>query len=101
MIGETERIERVQQACDDAAWLFAESGGEDGFVPVVIAIPAPPLTNAVSQVRNLWDTIDRPNLRIELLPNVNNPEFADLLVREAEVQGMRLGIAKRRGRHRA
>lgn len=63
-----QRIAQVQAACEQQAWLFAESGAQHGWVPVAYR---PSLRHdserIFGNVVRLWAAIDRPNAQILII----------------------------------
>lgn len=87
-----EKIVAVQTACDEAAWLFAESGKEQGIVDVRY-LPSRRHTSEqiFARLVRLWDAIDRPNARILLI----NQYHAEAAFRRTKNTAMQIRLTEK------
>ncbi|MGB8518657.1 MAG: transaldolase, partial [Candidatus Tumulicola sp.] len=57
----------IQQACDEFARVFKESGGNDGFVSLEVSpLLARDTQGTIAMAKELWKRVSRPNLMVKI-----------------------------------
>jgi transaldolase / glucose-6-phosphate isomerase len=60
-------IQDIQSACDAFAQVYAESGGNDGFVSLEVSpLLANDTAGTIAMVKELWERVNRPNVMIKI-----------------------------------
>ncbi|MCI6573644.1 MAG: hypothetical protein PT944_00945 [Actinomycetaceae bacterium] len=86
------KVAAVQRACDKNAWLYAESGGKDGIVPVIYKVSRRHTSEEIfARIVRLWHAIDRPNVQIQLVAS----ELAQGVLRRTKNTAIRMRIIDR------
>ncbi|MDD7465876.1 MAG: hypothetical protein PUK59_06555 [Actinomycetaceae bacterium] len=86
---DTEKVMAVQRACDENVWLYAESGGEEGIVPVIYKVSRRHTSEEIfARIVRLWHAIDRPNTEIRLAAS----DLAEGVLRRAKNTTIRVSI---------
>ncbi|MDY5589776.1 MAG: hypothetical protein SPF30_07505 [Arcanobacterium sp.] len=85
-----EKVMAVQRACDSNAWLYAESGGTEGVVPVMYKASRRHTSEDIfARVVRLWHAIDRPNVTIQLPTS----DLAAAVIRRAKNSAIQVVLA--------